>query len=419
MKKILSISLIVSSVVMAGGYKIPETSTNAVALSAANVAHNQNSADAAYYNPAKMVFMSDTNHMEADILYIGLDAPKYEGTLKGTGPYDLDADAENFFLPSLNYVSEKLGDSNARVGLSITVPGGLSKKWGEEPAKTSAEEFTLEITEINPTAAFEITKNLAVAVGFRIVHTSGIVKSNGTIYIAALNSFGTLSRDMRGDSIDFGYNLALAYKPVDNLDVALTYRSQVNLSVEGNAKLDTTFAGGQHYDGEAAVQIPLPAVLNAAVAYTLPTNTTIEFVYEKIYWSAYKSLDFSYAGGEGPVLGAMFSTPINKSWKDTNAYRLGVTQEFDSFTLMAGGVIDESPAPANTVGFELPDADSIAFSLGGRYKITKDLDIALSGLYSIHENRTISSSDANENGIVGEFSNSNVLILSAGLGYKF
>ena len=67
MKKIVLISLVTSSMLLAGGYKIPEQSTNAVALGAANVAHNQDNADAAYYNPAKMVFMSNANHLEADL----------------------------------------------------------------------------------------------------------------------------------------------------------------------------------------------------------------------------------------------------------------------------------------------------------------------------------------------------------------
>lgn len=419
MKKIISLSLIAGSVLMAGGYKIPETSTNAVALSAANVAHNQNNADAAYYNPAKMVFMSNENHIEADLIYIGLDAPKYQGTVQGTGPYNLDADTESFLLPSLNYVSAKLGESGARVGLSISVPGGLSKQWQKEPAKTSAEEFTLEIVEINPTVAFEVTDKLGVAVGFRIVHTSGVVKSNGTTYSRASSAYGNVTRNMTGDSIDFGYNLALAYQPIKNLEIGLTYRSQVNLSVEGDAQLSTTFAGGQFYDGSAAVQVPLPAAFNAAVAYTLPTKTTIEFVYEKTYWSGYKSLNFSYDGTEGPVLSAIFGSPIDKSWKDTNVYRLGLTQEFDSFTLMAGAVIDESPAPDRSLGFELPDTDSVALSFGGRYKISKNLDIAFAGLYSMHDNKTLGAADLNKNGLIGEFSNSNVLILSAGLGYKF
>ncbi len=87
MKKIALLSLCASAVLLAGGYKIPETSTNSVALGGANIAHVK-SADAAYDNPANMIFMSDENHIEADIMYIGLSDTKYNGTVKGTGPYD-------------------------------------------------------------------------------------------------------------------------------------------------------------------------------------------------------------------------------------------------------------------------------------------------------------------------------------------
>jgi long-chain fatty acid transport protein len=405
MKRIALISLVTSSILLAGGYKIPETSTNAVALGAANVAHNK-SADAAYYNPANMVFMSDENHIEADVMYIGLDATKYQGTVGETGPYSINAESETFIVPSLHYVSGQLGDK-ARVGVSIVSPGGLSKRWNDAPAKTSAEEFTLQTAEINPTAAFKVSESVGVAVGFRVVHSSGIVKATPVS--------GVVSQDMTGDSLDFGYNLALAYKPTSDLEMGLTYRSRVNLTEEGSAYLVHPSLPNADYD--VSVSIPLPAALSAAIAYTLPTKTTIELVYEKTYWSAYSNLDFNYANPE--VEASAFGATKTKNWQDTNTYRLGLTQELDSLTLMAGVVIDETPVPSKTLGFELPDSNSLAVSFGGRYQINKELDIGLAALYSMHENRTITAADVNDNGIIGEFSNSNVLIVSAGVGYKF
>ena len=86
---------------------------------------------------------------------------------------------------------------------------------------------------------------------------------------------------------------------------------------------------------------------------------------------------------------------------------------------MAGLVIDESPVPKKTIGFELPDSDSISVSIGGRYQINDSLDIGLSVLYSMRDSRTLSASDGNDNGLVGEFTNGNVLIISTGIGYKF
>lgn len=424
MKKIALLSLVASSMLMAGGYKIPETSLNAVALSAANIAHNK-SADAAYYNPANMVFMEDKNHLEADLTYIGLDAIKYEGSTISpksstvvTG-HNLSSEEEKFFIPSIHFVSGKAGET--RIGLSITAPAGLSKRWSKEPARTKAEEFTLQIVEINPTVAIPVNDKVAFAFGFRIVHTSGIVKSNGTAEVNAAPLYSTVTRDLSGDSIDYGYNFALSYKPTSDLEMAFTYRSQVNLTVEGDATLNSTATTpivavpAGTYDGIASVTIPLPATASVALAYTLPSKTTFELVYERNMWSAYESLDFDYDGTiTNPILISAFDDAKPKDWKDTNAFRLGITQELDSMTLMVGAVYDESPVPDETISFELPDSNSLSVSLGGRYQINDKMDVGLSALYSMRESRTITNDSLD-----GEFSDGNVLIISTGVSYKF
>ena len=416
MKKIIMTSLVASSMLLAGGYKIPETSTNSVALSGANVAHNK-STDAAYDNPANMIFTEDKQQLEVDLMYIGLSATNFKGTVSGTGPYDLNSEPQNFIIPSIHYVSPKLGENGVRVGLSIVVPGGLSRQWTKEPAKTVAEEFTLQLVEVNPTVAYEITDDLAMAFGFRLVHSSGVVKSNGTTTISGLGT-GTVSRDMTGDSFDYGYNIALAYHPTSELELAATYRSKIALTMTGKAKLNTSLAGGSSYDGDASVTLPLPATFSAAAAYTLSSETTVEFVYEIAYWSAYEELDFDYDGTEGAVLGAIFGGKVSKNWKDTNTFRLGLTQEVDSMTLMCGVVYDESPTPEKTLNFESPGSDSLSVSLGGRMAINESIEVGLSALYSMKQDRDISSA-VNDNNINGTFSNSNALLISAGLGYKF
>ena len=398
--KLTTLSLVTVTAIYAGGYKIPETSTNAVALGAANIAHNQNNADAAYYNPAKMVFMSNENHIEADLMYIGLDKVNYKGTANGILT-DENSESEDFIIPSMHYVSPSLGKNNVRVGVSIVAPGGLSKRWqGSEGIKT-AEEFTLEIIEINPTVAFKISDNVGFAVGFRAVYSSGVVKNSAAA-----------SRDLEGDDLNFGYNLAIAYTPTKELEFGLTYRSKVDLEEEGNAKL--YIGDAKVYDGGASVTVPLPATLSLAAAYTFSSDTTVELVYEKTYWSAYKTLDFNYVSALTPILVAPFDNPIEKDWKDTNTFRLGITQVIKDYTIMAGLVMDESPIPNKTIGFELPGTDTTSVSFGGRYKYSEKIDLGLSALYSMHDSRTVNNESLN-----GEFSDGNVLIISAGLGYKF
>lgn len=417
MKKIILASFVASSVLMAGGYKIPESSVNAVALSAANVAHTTGS-DAAYYNPANMIFMANEHSIEFDVTYINLDAIDYSGNytskLSGTtANYDVSSQEETFFIPTFHYVSPKIGE--ARVGFSMVTPGGLSKRWEEYPAQASAEEFTLETVELSPSVALPITKDLSIAAGIRMVYSTGVIKAS---------SSPVMKQDMEADSIDFGYNLALAYKPTKSLDIGVTYRSQINLTEEGTA--DLFFQGGVYASGtiptvaddtyDASVTIPLPAALSIAAAYTLSSDTTFEFVFERNFWSAYKDLDFDF---NDPYAEGVFGSAKPKNWDDTTAYRLGITQLLGSATIMAGFVYENSPIPSDTVGFELPDSDSMSVSLGGRYAINKSIDVSLAGLYSMRDSRTITTSDANDNGLEGTFAESNVLIISAGVGYKF
>ncbi len=395
--RLTTLSLIATSVMYAGGYKIPEVSTNGAALGAANVACSHG-ADAAYYNPANMVFMDDENAIEVDTMFIRLDPVHFQGSGNMNG-VSIDAESESFVIPSFNFVSAKLG--NARVGFSMVVPAGLSKRWNTSPGLDVAQEFTLSVVELNPTIAIPINDKLAIAFGFRAVYSDGIVKSSSIA-----------SRDMLGDSIDFGYNLALSYRPSENLKFGLTYRSEITLSEEGNAKL--LIGENTVYDGGTSVSIPLPGALNVAVAYTFPTKTTVEFVYERNFWSAYKTLDFNYVSSISNILVPYMDDPITKNWNDTNAYRFGIIQELDKLTLMAGLVIDKSPVPDETLSFELPDSDSLSVSFGTRYQITNSINLGFSALYSMRENRTILNDNA-----TGEFSNANVLIISAGLGYKF
>jgi long-chain fatty acid transport protein len=395
--KLTTLSLIATTAIYAGGYKIPEVSTNGAALSAANVAHGHG-ADSAYYNPANMAFMADEHTLEADLIYIGLDATNFKGSGVDAG-VDIDAESEDFIIPSLNYVSPKLG--NARLGLSVVVPGGLSKRWNDSPAVDRAEEFTLEVVEINPTIAVPISDTLAVAFGFRMVHSSGIVKSSSVA-----------SRDMEGDSLDYGYNLALAYKPSSDLEFGLTYRSKVLLTEEGNAKL--SIGDALVYDGGSTVSIPLPATLNIAAAYTFSTKTTVEFVYERTFWSAYNELNFDYASAIPNILVPSFDNPIAKEWNDSSAYRVGITQELDKLTLLGGFVIDKSPVPDSTLSYELPDSDSLSVSLGARYDLSDTINLGFSALYSMRDDRSVVNDD-----ISGTFSNANVLVVSAGVGYKF
>jgi long-chain fatty acid transport protein len=389
MKKIGFLSLATATVLMAGGYKIPESSVNAVALSNAYVASSYG-ADASYYNPANMVFSDNKGSaIEVDLTYIGLSKVDYN-PVSGNS---ISSKAENFIVATLHYVSPAF--DKFRFGFSIVSPAGLSKKWSDAPGSTYAKEFTLQTIELNPTVAYEINEQLAIAFGIRGIDSSGVVK----------NSY----YDLKGDGYDWGYNAALAYKPTKDTNIALTYRSNVDLHVSGDTS--AVLAGS---NGKVKVSIPVPAAANLAVSHTY-NNTTVEFVLERTMWSAYKNLNFDFSNATSEfVLGK----PISKNWKDSNTYRLGLTHKHDKVTAMVGVAYDVSPVPDSTIGYENPDSNSKVISLGGRYEINEKMSVGLAGLVSFKDNRSVNNI-ADGGHVNGEFSNARAYLLSAGMEYKF
>ena len=408
----------------ASGWRIPEQSLNSTALSAAYVA-GANGADASYYNPANMAFMEDGSSLEQALTYINLTKIKYTDNVGNPNPFSGDGDSkiEHFIVPTFHYVSPKQGDF--RYGLSIVAPGGLSKRWDESYGKTFAEEFTLTIIELNPTMSYSVNDKFAIGFGLRGVYTDGVVKSDGVIPTPTAGANITsadISRDLEGDSIDFGYNLALSYKAMENLTLSTTYRSKVDLTVEGDAILTSVVNTGVWagvdlgtYTGGASVTIPLPASLTLAAAYDFD-KTKVEFVFERTYWSAYDTLDFDYSTAlPNAILTGAFDDAKTKNWKDANAYRIGVTHQYnDKLKLMAAFAYDEAGSNKNYAGFELPDSDAKLYSVGFDYKLNDKMNIGLAYLFDQKDSLTV----ANE-GAVGTFEDASAHLVTASFKYKF
>ena len=219
--------------------------------------------------------------------------------------------------------------------------------------------------------------------------------------------------DLQGNSWDLGYNLALSYKPFKTWGMAVTYRSNVDLTEEGGVATGHS----QLKSLVGSVTVPLPAALTVATDVSLTDSTNIEFVYERTFWSAYDELDIAVDTTPFAMPVQHFLTP--KNWEDSNTFRLGLTQGLgESFDLMVGIAYDQTPVPDSSLGFELPDSDAYIGSLGLRWAVNEEVDIGAAVLYDYKNDRTVAAADSDKS-IDGTFSNSSAVLVSFGLGYKF
>lgn len=398
-------ALAVGSTAYGGGYRVPEQSVNSVAKAGANVAYTPG-ADAAYFNPANMGWLEDRGYLEGNLEWIKLKSISYSDNR--TPAFNGESEEENFLLPTFFAVSPDY--HNFRVGLSLAYPSGLSKQWPQPYPGTFAEEFTLKTYELGASTSYTINEIVSLAGGLRAIYADAQVRSAGQVAPGGV----TANRDMDGDTWEWGYNLALSVRPVKEMNLSATYRSNVDLDLEGDAGLATN-VGPSTYNGAVAVSVPMPAVFALAGSYTFFDQLTAELTFERVYWSEYEYLDFTYPVSLGnPVLIGAFDASKAKNWDDSDSYRVGLTYDTQkSFILMAGFAYDETPVPDSSLSFDLPDAESYIYSFGLRYLATEQMELGFGYLYVDKDDRSVVNSTVD-----GEFTGSGAHVLTFGLSYK-
>ncbi|EKD37774.1 MAG: hypothetical protein ACD_75C00998G0001, partial [uncultured bacterium] len=154
---------------------------------------------------------------------------------------------------------------------------------------------------------------VSIAAGPRMLYADATVKSDAS-------GLGMpLSREMEGDTVEWGWNAAVAVKPMEKLNISATYRSNVDLEFEDDAKLNLL---GRRVTLDADVSIPAPAVFALSAAYDVLDNLNVELTWDVTFWSEYETLDFNFSPA---IPGNPFEPAQNRDWDDTNAFRIGVT----------------------------------------------------------------------------------------------
>ncbi len=418
------VSLLTFSVVfiptlaLSSGFRIPNQSVEAVGLAGAHIAYTPGP-DASYYNPANMSFFQDVWQTEVSLTLLSL--PSIEYTDNRSSGLDGSSEKELFLLPLLHVTSKDYG--KFRFGFSLTYPYGLSKSWDQVFPQMTAEEFSLFVVEGNPTFSFAVSDMLSIGGGIRLIYGSGEVKSRvGNPPAVQLAPLTALSRDLDGDALEWGYNLALTARVTDRLIFSTTYRSEVELDLDGDALLQARLGESLVgvYSGAGMLDVPLPAVWSLAAAYSFD-NMTVELVWDRTFWSSFKELDFRY---DQSFLGTPFDgfdRPVAKNWEDADALRLGLSIDWNGqWKSTFGFAIDNTPVPDATLGFELPDADALLYSTGIYYQWHDRLNLGMSYMYHHTKSRSVRNDGfAGLPGVDGTFTDGGAHVVTVGAQYQF
>lgn len=406
---IVSLVLSVTSAAFGSGYRVPVQSVNSTATAAAYLAHTQG-ADASYFNPANMAWIDDRGAIEADLLFLGQSAMQYEDSQ--TSADNRSAREETFFFPAIFAVLPDY--HHFRAGFSVTQPAVFSRKWQDSSLSGSEDELSMQAVELGISVSYRISQYFSAAGGGRILSSSADMKSNGSF--SQNYERERVRSDIDGDALSFGYHLAATAKPFESTELALFYQSRVDLDFEGDARLSVSSGSGEqeNYIGDTMFSLHLPAVLALACSNTFFNQLTVEFKFERVFWSEFDRFDINYSTPMGNyVLKSAFDDSRVLNWEDTKNFRLGIQYAINSnFSFMAGLATEQSPVPDESHGFGISDADACLFSAGLRYRSSEKVNFGVAYLYIDRQDRAVSNSEAN-----GIFTGNSSQLLSFSISY--
>ncbi len=405
------------------GFSIFEQGAKASAMAGAFVA-TADDPSAVFYNPAGLAQQRELS------AYAGATFINFSNEFTGDPNDELTSGTSakynrHTFVPPNAYAVLPIGQ-NLTIGFGAFAAWGLRTDW-DDPwvGRFISRDADLKTMSLEPAIAWQ-TSNGRFAVGGGIEYRRARVILNQNIPLPFANPFtgrltdignARLSSDYGSDT---GWNLGVLFKPTDRFRIGASYRSDMDIDLEGdadftqistgNAQLDALVGATFPVDDQITTTLPFPAVAAIGVAFSPTDNIDIEFDITHMTWGRFEALavDFENQPARNFVR--------EQNWEDSSAYRLGVNIDAtEKFAVRFGGVYDENPQATERVGPLLPDADRIGATLGGGYKLGPfTLDAALFVLH-FKDRSTEGRSAENFNGTY----ETDALLWSFNLGYTF
>lgn len=396
---ILSLLSFFSANVMAGGFLLFEQGVKGLGNSFAGGSAIAEDASTIFYNPAGITRLSGTQIVTGAHFII----PQAEFDNKGStvspalpvvggaplnggdgGDAGVAAIVPNF------YFAQKITDK-FHAGIGISVPFGLETKYNKNwVGRYHAVKSNVLTIDINPTVAYRINKWFSLGGGISAQYIDAEL-TNAVDYgtIGFIGGAGTLPQTLDGfvklkaDDWGWRWNLGALIEPTENLRFGLSYRSNIDYTLEGDANFDIPAGAGPIATGaglvdtDAKADITLPGHASLSAYWRLHPKFAIM---ADVFWTNWSKLD------DLPIeLDTGTDVVTTLDWEDTFRYAFGANYYVnENWTLRGGIAYDETPIPnAKKRTPRVPGADRIwtTIGLGYRFSDMISFDLAYAHLF--------------------------------------
>ncbi len=366
-KHFLSASLVLSTLTSFGaGYQVNLEGLRQMAMGGSGTAWPWD-ASTIFYNPGGLSRLKSIQVYGslADIM----PATAYGNTQGST------TTKSQTFTPFNVYVGGTIKEgSRLGLGLGIYTPFGTGLTWNNDwPGRYLVQSISLSCVFVQPTISYRISDLISVGGGF--IYASGNFALNQALPVQDMNGNDGTAH-LKGTGNGVGFNLGVQMKVNEHLQFGVTYRSQVNMDLNGGratfdvpASLSTTFPNTQFVSS-----LPLPQVFSVGIGFKPLANEMLTMQFDLNYtgWNSYDSLRFDFA----TQTSSLKNMHVPRHYRNTLTPRLGGNYKISKVvSVMAGASYDPTPVTTGFVSPELPDADRINVSCGASVKPFKRLTI--------------------------------------------
>jgi long-chain fatty acid transport protein len=427
---------------LASSFALIEQSVSGMGTAYAVGSSGIDDASTVYFNPASMSRLHGS-HLSGGLQIVDLNtdfkgSAEYANTgspLDGapiSGKKKLNLDTTEV-VPS-GYISHQYSDK-VWFGLGVNAPFGLKTDYDSDNwvGRYNADKSELLTININPSMAFKFNDNVSIGFGVSALYADGELTNSADVGLGTLsqgNPLGWFPGEVGKDTFDshvkltaddwgYGFNTGLLLAPTQNTRIGLHYRSEIDLKLEGHAKVTGPVVKGRQ---KAKLDITLPDTVSLSGNYSLNSRWGLMADVTWTQWSDIDTLDIKLQDGSRSVA----------DWDYDDSWRYSIGAEFKpsrTWTFRTGVALDETPVPNDSLRSpRVPDEDRTWLTLGMTYRHSPNLTFDFGYAHIFVDDPKLKGVSDNHNPTAGQTTgvhelsgkyDASVDILSAQVNWKF
>ncbi|EPM5583195.1 outer membrane protein transport protein [Vibrio vulnificus] len=417
----------------AAGFQLAEYSATGLGRAYAGEAAMADNASAQWRNPAMLTYLEGTQ-VSVGAIYVNPNID-IDGNVNFAGK-NISASSDDFahdaIIPNF-YLSHQYNEKIA-IGFALGTNYGMETDLGKDFAASHfGNEASVISKEANLNLAYQLNEQFSIGGGVRYIIAEGsfgatapknnIVDKHPITGAPISLPQGTTLKYMEGDDTAWGWQVGSAWQINENHRVGFTYKSEVELKLEGHAEgvgfgFGTTIPKSRD---NGYMYLTLPATAELASFHQLTEKLAMHASFNWTDWSSFEKL-------EAHMETAGTQMVKEEYWEDNYRFAVGATYQLQpKLALRTGIAYDTSAVSDKNRTITIPETDRTWLSVGATYDWTQNFTLDAGFTYIIAKDAPIKESrgyesDDKAQAIGGQFvgeTTGNVWLIGVQANYRF